>query len=265
MVMVTAILAVLPRVWRSWRSLSPRLVAAYAGAGAIVALHWLTFYGAIKLSNASVAVTCIALSPVFLALVEPLIARRAFDPRELLLGVAVVPGVVLAVGGIPSGMHTGFVVGVVSAMLVAVFGAINKRLVDHADPLAVTGLELGAGVALLAVVAPFLPHAGPLFPIPDARDTLLLATLAVACTLLPFTLSLVALRHLSAFGAQLAVNLEPLYTIVIAAALLGERQELTPRFHLGVAIILAVVFAYPFLTRRRPTAPAVEVVATAEH
>jgi len=90
----------------------------------VVALHWVSFYGSIKLANASVAATCIALGPVFLALVEPWIARRRFDARELLLGVAVVPGVALVVGGIPQAMRMGVAVGVLSALLVAVFGAV---------------------------------------------------------------------------------------------------------------------------------------------
>ena len=78
----------------------------------------------------------------------------------------------------------------------------------------------------------------------------LLVTLAVACTLLPFSLSFVALRHMSAFSAQLAVNLEPVYTIVLAIVLLGEQRELTLQFYFGVAIILAAVSA----AARRPAA-----------
>jgi drug/metabolite transporter (DMT)-like permease len=74
----------------------------YAGIGVIVALHWLTFYGAIKLANASVAAACIGLAPVFLAVIEPWLMRTRFDPRELLLGVLVVPGVALVVGGVPA-------------------------------------------------------------------------------------------------------------------------------------------------------------------
>src|SRR3546814_6328495 len=80
-----------------------------------------------------------------MAVLEPRITGRAFVARELWLGAAVVPGVALVVGGVPSGMLAGFVVGTLSALLVAVFGAFNKRLVDRADPLTVTCLELGAG------------------------------------------------------------------------------------------------------------------------
>jgi hypothetical protein len=131
MLIVTVALALLPRVWRALRAMPGRLRLAYAGIGVLVALHWLTFYGSIKLANASVAATCIALAPVFLALFEPLVARTRFEPRELLLGIAVVPGVALVVGGVPDGMRLGIAIGALSAALVAVFGALNKRLVEH--------------------------------------------------------------------------------------------------------------------------------------
>lgn len=256
MLIVVLALALLPRVWRGMRAMSPRLLLGYAGIGALVALHWLTFYGAIKLANASVAATCIALAPAFTSVVEPWLARRPFSPRELAFGLAVLPGVALVVGGVPAGMRAGVAVGALSALLVALFGSLNKRLVDHADPLTVTALELGAGTALLTVLAPLMPllfpaFAGPLLVLPGLHDGALLLVLSLLCTLLPFALSLVALRHLSAYAVQLVTNLEPVYAIVLAIPLLGEQRELTPLFYLGVAIILAAVFLHPLLDRRK--------------
>lgn len=253
MVLVIAVLLFVPRVWRALRVMRAKLIWTYAGIGILIALHWLTFYGSIKLSNASVGATCIALGPVFLSLIEPLMMRRRFAPKDFFLGAAMVPGVALAVGGVPSGMYAGLVVGAISALLVAVFGTLNKHFVEHADPLAVTAIELGSGAFFFTILAPLVPHVGPAFPIPGPRDAFLLVVLALACTLLPFTLSLIALRHLSAFSAQLAVNLEPLYAIVIALAFLGEHRELGTEFYIGVAIILGVVLTYPFLGQRRTT------------
>ncbi|HOV57846.1 MAG TPA: DMT family transporter [Rhodanobacteraceae bacterium] len=254
MLLVTGLLLLLPRVWRALQALAPRLLAIYLGIGTLVALHWLAFYASIKLANASVAATCIALAPVFLAGVEPLVLRQRFNPRELLLGMAVVPGVALVVGGMPQAMLPGFAAGVASAALVAVFGALNKRYVHAADPLSVTCLELGGGAALLLVLSLLWPHAGPALPLPGARDLWLLAVLAVGCTLLPFALSLVALRELSAFAAQLAINLEPVYAIVLAILLLGEQRELGATFYVGVAVILAAVLAHPLLVPAPRTA-----------
>ena len=256
MLLVVVTLTLLPSVWRGLRAMPPRLALAYAGIGALVALHWLTFYGAIKLANASVAATCIALAPAFTSVVEPWLARRPFSARELAFGLAVLPGVALVVGGVPDGMRLGVAVGALSALLVAIFGSFNKRLVEHADPLTVTGIELGAGTVALTALAPLMPlllpgFAGDLLAVPGLRDGTLLLVLALGCTLLPFALSLVALRHLSAYTVQLATNLEPVYAIVLAALLLGEQRELTPQFYLGVVIILGAVFLDPLLSRRR--------------
>ena len=254
MLLVAVALLLVPRVWRGMRALPPRLIASYAGIGVLVALHWLTFYGAIKLANASVAVTCIALGPVFLALIEPFISGRRFEIRELLLGVAVVPGVALVVGGVPTGMQAGIAVGVSSAVLVAIFGALNKRFVDRADALTVTCVELGSGAVFLGAMSIPLLLLG-IVPvdatgwIPDVRDAGLLLLLAMACTLLPYALSLVALRHLSAFQAQLAVNLEPVYAIALAVLLLDEQRQLSATFYMGVGVILLAVFAHPLLAR----------------
>ena len=269
MLIVTVALALVPRVWRGVRAMPARLLWAYAGIGVLVALHWLTFYAAIKLSNASIGATCIALATVFTAMVEPWLARSRFSRRDFLLGVAVLPGVALVVDGVPSGMRIGILVGVASAILVALFGSLNKRLVEHADPLTVTAVELGAGTLALTLLAPVLPLLLPvlgsadLLTLPGVKDGWLLLVLALVCTLLPFALSLVALRHMSAFSAQLATNLEPVYAIALAIILVGEQHELSLQFYFGVLIILGAVFIYPLLGNPRRSAH-LEILATSE-
>jgi len=250
MLIVVALLAPLPRTWRALRSMPPRLVRMLATIGVVVALHWLSFYGAIKLANASVAATCMAVAPIFMALVEPWVVGRRFDPRELVIGIAAVPGVALVVGGTPAGMRLGIAAGVLSALLVTLFGSLNKRYVAHADPFAMTAIELGAGTAFLTLVALALPQAGFDLAAPGARDAVLLGVLAILCTLLPFVLSLAALKFTSAFSAQLAVSLEPVYAIVLAAVLLGEQRELDAAFYVGVAMILATVLVHALMRAR---------------
>ena len=250
MVIVIAVLALVPRFWRSLVRTPPAMIGVYAAIGVVVALHWVTFYGAIKLSNASVAVSCLGLGPVFAAVIEPAVTGRRFDVRELLLGFGVLPGVALVVGGTPTDMQVGILVGSFSAALTAVFGSLNKRFVHGADPLVVTGLELGAGTLLLSVVIAVVNREWASLSWPGPRDTALLLMLAIGCTLLPFALSLVALRQLSAYSAQLALNLEPVYAIVLAIVLLGEQRELGASFYLGVAIILSAAVAHPLLTAR---------------
>jgi drug/metabolite transporter (DMT)-like permease len=95
-----------------------------------------------------------------------------------------------------------------------------------------------------------MPGPGPALPLPDGRDFALLVTLAIACTLLPFTLSLHALRHTSAFTAQLAISLEPVYAVLLAIVLLGEQRELSVSFYLGVALIVGSVLVHTLMKLR---------------
>lgn len=250
MAIVTAALLVMPRFWKGLAKLSLRQIAIFAGIGFVVSLHWLTFYAAIKLSNASVAATCMALAPVLIAVIEPFIVGSRFELRELFFGIAVIPGVALVVGGTPGQMRIGIAVGALSAFFVAVFGSLNKRFIQYGDALSITGLEMGAGAIFLALISPVLPISEYPFVLPGRHDTILLLILALACTLLPFALSLVALRHLSAFTTALAVNMEPVYAILLAMVFFSEQRELSVAFYLGVAIVFVIVFSHPLIAAR---------------
>lgn len=243
--LVALLLIALPGVLRGLFALPRRQLALFSGIGVLVALHWLAFYGAIKLANASVAVVCLGAATAFTAVIEPLVTGRRFIARDLWLGLAVIPGVALVAGGLKPGQVLGFVVGVLAALGATLFTSLNKRFATDADPKVVTALELGAGALFMTLALPLLPHGEVIYPLPLGKDLWLMAIFVVFCTALPFTLSLVALKQLSAFVAQMAVNLEPVYAVALAALLLGETRELTPQFYFGVAILFAAVFLPP--------------------
>jgi drug/metabolite transporter (DMT)-like permease len=250
MLLVTLALACFPRVWRGLRLIPPRLVLVYAGIGCVIAVHWLCFYASVKLANASVAATTMALAPVVVALTEPWITGARFERHNLLLGILVIPAVALVVGGLPQGMHLGFWMGVASAALAGLFNLLNKRHLGPYDAMSVTWIELGAGFLLLAVVSPLAALDDGSIVLPSIQDSAWLLALAIFCTLIPFVVSLGTLRHLSAFTTQLAVNLEPVYAIFLAVLFLGEARELGLSFFIGVAIVLAVVFGHGWLQQR---------------
>ncbi len=248
--LVAALLALWPRVWRGIDAISRVQILRYAAIGVVIALHWLAFYGSIRLANASVAVGCIALGSVFAAIIEPLITGRPHERVELLLGLLVIPGMALLVGGVPLSMVLGVAVGVLSALLAALFTALNKRYATDDPPEAVTLIQMLAGALALALGASAVFGVEQTLRLPDAVDLSWLLVLAIVCTLLPFMLWLQALRHVSAFTTQLTLNLEPVYAIVLAALLFHEYQQLTPSFYAGVAVIIATVFLQPWLTAR---------------
>ena len=220
--------------------------------GVLVGIHWLCFYGAIKLSNASVAVATMATTSFFAALVEPLILKKAVKWYELALGILILPGMALIVGNLKWDMRLGFGVGILGALLAAVFTAINKKMIDRDQPppLVMSILQLGGGLLITSLVLPFALWASPDLPVmPAGYDWLWMVVLALVCTLLPFYLTLLAMRHISAFATNLTINLEPVYGVALAALVFKEHKDLHPEFYLGVVVILLAVFSHPFLKK----------------
>ncbi|MDN3633546.1 DMT family transporter [Neolewinella lacunae] len=234
------------RVGKMVRELGRRQLLVFTGIGILVAAHWVTFYGAIKLANASVALICLATTSLFSSMLEPLIVRRPFNWYELLLGLFILPGIWLVIDGVEAGMNQGVIIGLVSALLVSVFTSLNKRYVDKTDPLRITFVELAAATVFLT---PFLLLLGSNGFWPTPLDWVYLIVLALLCTTLTNILFLRALTRLSAFAANLTVNLEPVYGIFLAYFLLDDAQELTPRFYLGTLLILIAVFGYAAVKR----------------
>jgi len=244
MALVAFVLLALRRTWVGVAVMPLRSVFIFGVIGLIVASHWVAFYASIKISNASVAVACLGLGSIFAAIIEPIVMQRSHDRLELLLGLLAVPGVVLIVGGVPLEMRLGIAVGVVAALLSAIFTTLNKRFTSKGDPFAITCIEMSAGAVVLGV-----PAALSGLTMPTKMDAIWLLVLTLACTLLPFVMWIQSLKYVSAFSTLLVLNLEPVYAILLAALLFQEYDDLTPLFYGGTAIILLAVVLQPQLRR----------------
>jgi len=237
---------------RIFSTIDRRLFWILLGNGCIIALHWLCFYAAIKLANASVALVCFASASFFTAFVEPLFFKRKFNKLEIFMGLLVVPGMALVMQNLKVEMMMGVWVGLLASLLSAVFASINKKFVESAHATDITFIELGGGWLFLTLILPFfLQGTSGLTFIPSLMDLVYLLILAILCTTLAFILSLQSLKHLSAFNANLIINLEPVYGIVLAWIILKEHEDLNTGFYLGVVLILLIVFSYPIIKRMK--------------
>ncbi|MBL7813479.1 MAG: EamA family transporter [Saprospiraceae bacterium] len=240
------------KTWSNVRRLPRRLVGQYIGIGCIVVIHWLTFYGAVKLANASVALICMATTSFFSSILEPFILQKSVKWYEVTLGLVIIPAMVFIAGTLPEKMTLGLMVGLISAFLVTVFSILNKKMVNQTDPLSITLLELSGGWLFLSLLLPFyfqFDKTAILIP-PSVSDWFYLLILALLCTNLGYWIGIRTLRHLSAFASNLTINLEPVYGIVLAVLILKENRELSPSFYLGAIVILAAVLSYPFLKNK---------------
>lgn len=221
----------------------------FVGIGFIVALHWLTFYGAIKYANASVALAAFALTSLFTSIVEPFITGKKFEKSELLLGILVIPAMILIANNLDITLVKGLLVGIISAFLAAIFAALNKKMVDRASSYQITFLEMSSAFLFLSLFVPFL--IGPESPLmPSQMDWVYLIILALLCTTFAFIISLKALEVVSAFEANLVINLEPVYGIILAAIILNDHKEVGTTFYFGVGLILLLVLTYPMIKNR---------------
>jgi drug/metabolite transporter (DMT)-like permease len=241
MLLTVVILSTILFFRKQLKKLSLKNSLTLFGVGAIISLHWVSFYGSIKYSNVSVSVTCLSTIGFFTSLFEPLIRRRRVDFVEVLLGMLAIAGVYLIFNFYPE-YKTGIIFGIISAMLACLFPIINKTLLNKFSPNTVTLYEMSGGFIALCFILPvYLQFFPAQYFIPTSADWLWLLILAGVCTVFAFNLSLHALKHISAFTTNLTYNFEPVYSIILAFIIFKENKFLGPGFYFGFALILLAV------------------------
>lgn len=238
-----------PGVIRKVRLIPRKDLLAMMGIGCLVALHWATFFGAIQLTNVSVTLAVLATASFFTALLEPMVLGGKHRWYELLLGVLVVPGVILVKNSSDFGWD-GILMALASSLLAVMFSLYNKRLVDRYDAIPMTFVELTSGWFMLCLALPFWYWYQPddAF-LMQSNDWIYLPVLAFVCTSFAYVINLKALKVLPAFAVNLTINLEPVYSIVLAYFILNESEELYWGFYVGAAVIIVAVFVHPMLNR----------------
>ena len=234
-----------------------RTILRLLGIGAIVGIHWLCFFLAIKLANISICLAGMATTSFFTAFTEPLLERRPVRRVEVGLGCMALAGLLL-VAGFEPGRILGIAVALASALLAAIFPVLNRRMVRERglDPMTMVAWEMAGacGVCLLAV--PWDAEAGGYAGLArwQGLDWAYILLLAGGCTVFAFAFHVALLRHVTAYASNLAINMEPVYGILAAALLFGEHTQLHPGFYLGAATIVAANLLHPLLARRTTVA-----------
>lgn len=240
------------KIGRLVQTMPRKALLRFVAVGWLVGLHWICFYGAIKLSNASIALIAMATTSFFTSFIEPLVLRKRMKWFEIALGLLIIPGMILIVNSTEWSKLNGLWVGLLAAFLAALFATLNKKLMSDYKVLDITFLELGSAWGLLSIILVIYFMIEPTEiqqMIPSWQDGVYLLILALLCTNLAYVLALRALKHLSAFAANLTINLEPVYGITLAWLLLGEDKDLSSGFYWGGTIILLAVLSYPLLQR----------------
>lgn len=214
------------------------------GVGFLIALHWILFFAAIKVSNVSVALVCMSSTPFFTAFLQPLFLRTRIVVYEVILGIFAILGLYL-IFEFEIQFMWGIIFAVCSAFLAAIFTIINSRWVKQHSALSISLYEMLGGFLGITITILVMLYTGSIenIPLPNTSDTIYLLILGLICTSLAFLVSIEIMKEISPYTVTISVNMEPIYAILLAVAIFGETETMTPGFYLGAFIIFATVFA----------------------
>ena len=213
-----------------------------AGVGLIVGMHWILFFESIKVSTVSVALVMFATTPMFVGFIEPIIFRRKLDWKELVVSLLVIAGVG-TIFNMDTGYALGMTLGLVSALMAAIFSTLNGALVKKHSPSNISMVELlsaSIGIAILLSVTGRMN--ADLFTM-SSSNWIYTSILAVVATSFAFIASTAVMKHLTPFTAAIVINLEPIYSIVLAVLIFGQEEVMGWEFYFGGSSIIGAVVA----------------------
>ena len=222
-----------------------KTLIGFAIAGLVIAVHWLTFFGAIKESNVSITLAMMSTGAFFTALLEPIFYKRKVIWYELLFG-AIVVGALYVIFEVETAYQTGILLALLSAFLSAVFTLINGKFIENHHPTKISFYELLIGslcvTVYLVVARPDTFFSAQFFALPT-MDWVYMGVLSSVCTAYAFIADVAVIKHLSPYTIMLTINLEPVYGILLAFLVLGDAEQMSTEFYYGALVILAVVIA----------------------
>jgi len=236
-------------------SISSTLLTKVFATSIIVAIHWIAFFVSGKISNPSTSLVGFATCSFWAAILEPIIKRKKISAIEIALGVVVLIGLGIILA-FDFKHPLGLLLGVISGLTAAWFSIINSKLVHQVNAYTITFYEMLGACLLILFFMPFyvkLPGVDQLNIIPTLSDWFYISIMAWACSVYAFTASINLSKRISVFMIQLALNLEPVYGIVLALLVFGQQEVMNWPFYLGTTIVLSAVIIYPILKNRTQT------------
>lgn len=214
-----------------------------AFVGILVGLHWITFYKSIQLSTASLGILCLSTTTIHVSWIEPIIMKRRISWLEVLLGLIVIYGIYFVSGDFKESDYEALAYGLSSALFAAGFAVFNTKLTENNTPAQISFYEMISALIFITIILLFQGRIDASIFVMTASDFWWLIFLGVLCTSFAFLATIEIMKKLGAFTVSLSINLEPVYTIVLAIFILNENELLGFDFYVGSLIIILVVVA----------------------
>ena len=230
--------------------ISKKVLLQFLFSGLIIALHWFTFFHAIKISNISITLACLSTGALFTSLLEPILYGKKIVRYEVFFGLLVVFGLYI-IFKVEGNYFLGIIIALTSAFLSALFAVINSKFVKEHDPTIISFYELTGGVIFFTFLLFFNHSFSPTFFQLSAQDLMYLLILSSVCTAYAFIASTSVMKFLSPYTVMLTINLEPIYGIVLAVLIFKDKERMSFEFYLGAFIILLTVLLNAILKSRK--------------
>ena len=236
---------------------SKKLLLKLVGIGSLMAFHWLFFFSSIKVSNVSIALSCLGTSTLFAALLEPLIFKRKIDVSEIVMGIVIVICISL-IFKVEFQYKLGIIYGLICALLGTIFSVFNGKLYGKTSSGNIIFYEIFGGFLVISLYYVFSGQISQIGEI-SYRDLALLTLLASVFTAYPMFESVNLMKYISPFTLILTVNLEPIYGIILAFFIFGESEKMSTVFYgASLVMILAIVINGVIKARKRSKEIAIE-------
>jgi drug/metabolite transporter (DMT)-like permease len=229
-----------------------RILLKFLVAGLVIALHWFTFFRAIKVSNVSITLACLSTGAFFTSLIEPIFFGKKIVWYEIFFGLIVVFGLSI-IFNVEGRYIEGILLALTSAFLSASFAVINSKFVKDYDPSVISYYELGGGVLFFSIFLLFTNSFNSEFFQLTTSDFVYLLILSSVCTAYAFIASTAVMKFLSPYTVMLTINLEPIYGIILAVIIFEDKEQMSPQFYVGAVIILLTVILNGILKSRLKT------------
>lgn len=208
--------------------------------GVVIALHWIFFFKAIKVSNVSVALVTMSTGAFFVSLIEPLFFKRRINKLEIVLGLIVILGLYI-IFNFESQYRLGIFYALISSLLSAIFSVLNGLFIKKYAASTISLYQLFFGVVFITAYLFFMNGFSISFFKISKLDWLYLLILSSFCTAYAFIASVKVMKYLSPYTVVLTLNLEPVYAILLALFIFGEKEKMNIEFYFGAFIVLFVV------------------------
>lgn len=219
-------------------------------AGLIIALHWFTFFHAIKISNVSITLACLSTGAFFASLIEPILYGKKIVLYEVFFGLMVVAGLYI-IFNVEVNYFWGILTALSSAFLSALFAVINSKYVKTHDASVISFYELSGGVIFFTFLMLATQSFSSNFFMLSPNDFMYLMILSSVCTAYAFIASTAVMKFLSPYTVMLTINLEPIYGIILAVIVFEEKEKMSFEFYIGALVILLTVILNAVLKNRK--------------